>query len=649
MALTQNKLNELLASFVKNFKEYDSLLRKFYNEKRAFFQGAKYASSSAFDKPKPMPPEYYPGYRATVEMMEQIEVHADKNIFPANLFISKAPNETPEEKAYRRANYKNTTMPVFVDFINTLNRCTADQNWSFSTSDERLLNYIEHGAQKFGGMEGLLKNFIPQLKTKDANGIIAIEPKEIPLRKDAEGNLILDESGSAIVSDDAMEVEPVYYSSRDVIGRENGEYFMVIAKEKTEISVNGKQINDGVVLYIFDDENIYESRQYGKLIDYSFTEFAVKYHHGLGKVNAAVFGGIPAIYEGRIFYISPFSSAADLLDLCLLDESNLFVIKATTVYNYKVAIGTPCTFQRDGHACNDGQIFNTHANGGVGADEDCPACLGAGLRPRMSPFGVLLINPGVSTSTNPEGDSKISGDYLKLIAPPVEAPKLLREEIEKNEKRARKIMHIPDADSAVSGEEASTATGSLNKARALYAFIQPQASQIFAMYEYLLDCANRMMFTSPEPFTLIPAKTYDLLTPADQLAVIAELSNSGLPPALITSHIEQYLGSVMYANRDIEAAFKLIMQEDVLLAMTRDDINLRLTAGKIEPWRDTLHQSGLQLIKQLFDANDGFFRQDYTEQAAQLIAFAKENTIAPQADPRLAAEEQLRRIAAQTV
>src|SRR5690606_30411434 len=112
---------------------------------------------------------------------------------------------------------------------------------------------------------------------------------------------------------------------------------------------------------------------------------------------------------------------------------------------------------------------------------------------------------------------------------------------------------------------------------ALYAFIQPQASQIFAMYEYLLDCANRMMFTSPEPFTLIPAKTYDLLTPADQLAVIAELSNSGLPPALITSHIEQYLGSVMYANRDIEAAFKLIMQEDVLLAMTRDDINLRLT------------------------------------------------------------------------
>src|SRR5690606_32723919 len=367
MALTQNKLNELLASFVKNFKEYDSLLRKFYNEKRAFFQGAKYASSSAFDKPKPMPPEYYPGYRATVEMLEQIEVHADKNIFPANLFISKAPNETPEEKAYRRANYKNTTMPVFVDFINTLNRCTADQNWSFSTSDERLLNYIEHGAQKFGGMEGLLKNFIPQLKTKDANGIIAIEPKEIPLRKNAEGNLILDESGSAIVSDDAMEVETVYYSSRDVIGRENDEYFILIAKEKTEISVNGKQINDGVVLYIFDDENIYESRQYGKLIDYSFTEFAVKYHHGLGKVNAAVFGGIPAIYEGRIFYISPFSSAADLLDLCLLDESNLFVIKATTVYNYKVAIGTPCTFQRDGHACNDGQIFNTHANGGVGA------------------------------------------------------------------------------------------------------------------------------------------------------------------------------------------------------------------------------------------------------------------------------------------
>ena len=60
--------------------------------------------------------------------------------------------------------------------------------------------------------------------------------------------------------------------------------------------------------------------------------------------------------------------------------------------------------------------------------------------------------------------------------------------------------------------------------------------------------------------------------------------------------------------------------------MTRDDVNLRVTAKMIEPWRDTLHYGGLQIINFLVDQNPNFFEQDYATQRDQFIKQAQEWT-----------------------
>lgn len=629
--------------FVSKWKEYDQRLRRWEENRRFAFRNPKVTAEL-----EPELPEFYPGYRYLVDMMEQIDIHATQQKFPYKLMLSRSPNETDAEYLYRKLNYKNTTAPVFIDYINTVGRCTSDQNWSLSIPDEQFRDYVEYEVPKYGSLEAYLRDFMLPLKTKDANGIIAMEPSYIPFVTNPDGTLFVNEQGQNIISDEKVKPVPVYYSCRQIIAQDNGEWYAVMSTEHSEVFFNGKLEKRGIILTIFDAANIYQIRQVGKYIDYQFSDPIVVYPHDLGFVPCGKLKGIPSLYEDKIYYVSPFSAAADLLDLVLLDESNLFVIKSTTVYNYKVAIGTPCNFERDGQRCRDGIWFDKDrlgVNGIQGMDIDCPVCLGAGLRPRMSPFGVLLVNPGISTSGNPDGDTKISGDYLKLIGPPIEAPKFLTEEIAKNTRRATKILHLPDADGAAVGGDGATPMAVLNKQMATFAFIQGVSNQLFDLFEFMLK-TTALMRGEPDNFTLNKPQSFNVLSPADQVGIIGELSKLGLPPVLISAHIEKYLSSIMYNSKDVASAFKLMMNEDNLLSMSRDDINLRLTSGDIEGWRDTIHQSGIQIIKQLLDENERFFEQDYSLQREQFINKAKENTVNQDTiDPVQAAKAGLRKTA----
>lgn len=641
--LTPIQLEEIKNSFLEKWKEYDRNYRSWFDRKGGRIgRNIQVAEVLTLIGREPQLPEYYPGYRLAVEMMEQIEVHASKGKFPEKLFLSRSPNETDAEYLYRRANYKNTTRPIWQDYLATVSRANADQNWSFSTDDERLKDYI-YNYPRYGTIDAFLKSVLTPIKEKDANGIIAVEPLKVQLKTDVEGNVMIVDD-VAQIADEQIEPVPVYYSAKNVVGQEIGEWYMVIADEKSEVTFQGKVVKDGLVCYIFDSENIYQFRQIGKRINYEFTPVLVRYPHGLGYVPCQKLKGDLSIYEDQMIWISPFSSATDLLDLALLNESNLFVVLATTVYNYKVAIGTPCTFERDGNACAEGRILDINASGDIPKYDTCPACLGAGLRPRMSPFGVLLINPG--GGLNESGDSAIHGDYLKLVGPPTEAPKLLREEIKGLEYRARKILHLPDADSSVTGDEGRTATGSLSKARSTTAFIEPIATQRFEILDFILNTTNQMMFLDPQEYTLEYPKTFDIETPSDYLAMIAQLQEQGAPPLLVNSYIQKFFSSLMYTNKQTEGAYKLLLREDLLLTMTREDINLRIAAETIEPWRDTLHQAGIQILTILLIENERFFDQDYKLQAEQLINKAKEFTVTNTlANPQQVAEESLRRVA----
>ena len=73
-------------------------------------------------------PEYYPNYNTYVEWRKAISLHTTKGIKPDRILAAKHPNMTDAEFEYSIANFKQTTLPLFFDYIATLGRGVQDNN-----------------------------------------------------------------------------------------------------------------------------------------------------------------------------------------------------------------------------------------------------------------------------------------------------------------------------------------------------------------------------------------------------------------------------------------------------------------------------------------------------------------------------------------
>ena len=167
---------------------------------------------------------YYPNYQFKIELMEKIKNHSELNAFPEKLFIAKAPRQTPEELNYIKENYKQVTLPVYLDFLSTISRIFNDTNYSIDYKEIPLFpnessfqSYVENELPIYGSLENFIKFVLPHIKLNDANGIIAIKPYEI--------NYTETETGEQIVDDSLLfEPYPVYYSSKQIVAEKPDEY-----------------------------------------------------------------------------------------------------------------------------------------------------------------------------------------------------------------------------------------------------------------------------------------------------------------------------------------------------------------------------------------------------------------------------------------
>jgi hypothetical protein len=577
-------------------------------------------------------PEYWDGYNYAAKMYDSILPHARPDVYPEHLLSVRAPNQTEAQAQYIKANYKPTTLSVFEDFKATISRAFADQNWSIRYNPETepifgndtFQRYVNTEIEKFTSVEAFVKSMLPTLKLIDANGIIAIEPEEIETTEN--------EIGEEIISNELLKPYPHYYSCKSIVGQKFGEYYLVITDDKSRVRVGSKDELSGLILELYDDENIWKIAQYGKRSEMQFSEPVLYFNHGLGYVPCEKLKGTPQMINREIAFQSPFITAVPLLDQVVLDESYLQISKATSSFPYMVALGEICDFtDREGNKCQDGQIFDP-VNGGF---RTCGSCSGSGVRSRFSPTGVMLIKPKTSLS---DGDT-LSGEYLKFVSPPLDTLNFLRSEIEAQLKKSRQILHLPSSDEAGTVGEASTATGSLNKMRALYAFIKPISDQLFGLYEFMLITIGRMRYG--EYFggvNLIYPTTFDISTPSDYLAIIAEGIKAGVPPAVTYSNVYNYIKAIHFTDEETSAIYDLIVNADELLLMSSADIFARLNNGTVEKWQDVLHHSAPQLIMELIrgylptEEAPRFVDLPMGEQVAQLRALAA-SKVAEQLDP----------------
>ena len=627
MALSSEDINKIVNRFAAKRKGWEQM-----TQSTPLNPITKQRASSQY-------PEYWSGYNYAAKMYDSILPHSRSDVYPEHLLSVRAPNQTDAQAMYIKANYKATTLSVFEDFRSTISRAFADQNWSIRYSpelderfgEETFQRYVNNEIEKFGSLEMFVKNMLPTLKLVDANGIIAIIPDDIETLEEEE----------TIISNELLRPMPRYYNCKNIVGQKFGEYYLVISDDHSYVKNGSKMEESGIVLYLYDSDAIYKIEQTGKKSDMTFGEPVLYFQHNLGYVPCIKLMGSPQLINDEIAFQSPFITAVPLLDQVVLDESYLQMSKATSAFPFMVALGEICEFiDREGNKCNDGQIFDA-VNGGY---RTCGSCSGSGVKSRFSPTGMLLIKPRTSLS---EGDSGLSGEYLKFVSPPMDTLTFLRLEIEQQMAKSRRILHLPSSDESGTIGEASTATGSLNKLRSLYAFIKPISDQLFTIYEFSLVTIGKMRYGDLfGGVNLVYPTSFDISTPSDYLAVISEGVKAGVPPSITFSNVYNYIRAIHYTDEETSAVYDLIINADELLLMSNADILARLASGSVEKWQDVLHNSGPQLIMELIrdfiptEGAERFLDLPMSEQIAQLRAKAAEK-IAVTLDPIQQAQQTL--------
>lgn len=570
------------------------------------------------------PSEYWKGYNEAVEQYDAIEVHAKINKYPEKLFEQRAPNQSEAQSKYIKANYKNITKPVFDDFVNTVGRAFADQNWSLKIKpetddrfqDETFEKYVNEMIPTFGSVELWAKSMLPALKLMDANGIISVAPMQLDYLRDEQNEVVRDENGNAILSNELIKPVPTYHSVKNIVGQDLGHWYLVMTDAKSVVKVDNKLVREGIVLLLFDSKNIYRIEQTGSKQSMKFSDPIIFFQHDLGYAPCIKLMGVPILEDGSLMYLSPFATAVGLLDLVVLDQSYLQIIKAGSAFPHKVAIGQPCEFEQDGNKCSDGRIWTGEKN------ITCPSCNGAGIKSRFSPTGELLIKPKTSIS---DGDSGLNGEYLKFVSPSMETSEFIRKEINFNTDKSRQVLHLNTSDQAVNAAEAKTATESISRNRATSAFIKPISDQIFTIMEFVYVTTGKMRYG--EYFGGIDLSypvSFDINSAADYLSIISEGVNAGVPPHITFTNLYNYAYSVNATNGDVIKMLNLIFAADKILTLSNADIIARIANGTIEKWQDVLHTSAPQLIMMLEGTfvptaeYPTFFDQPIQDQVAQL-------------------------------
>lgn len=559
-------------------------------------------------------------YEDSVYMAEQIEVHAVKGEFPEELFKYRSPNQTEKEAKYIKDNYKQYTLPEFMDYVNTITRPFGDGNWSinyreeeniFTSSNQTFQQYIENELPIYGSLEAFIKGVLPTIKSIDANGFIAIRPKEIDYVLNDQEELVID-------SQYLYEPTIFFYESESVIDYLEDEYYLFLSEEQSLVKTNGGFKREGAIFELYTRNEVYFFKQIGTKSDNKF-ERVLFYTHNAGKCPVEQMKGVPKLEGNSILWQSPFIFGVDLLDLVAVNSNWLQFSINKCVFPMTVMYGSECSFKNsEGVQCDNGIITGINENGSY--SNTCPSCHGSGLQGRISPLGTLLIKPKTKFE---EGEVGNSMPPLSYVSPEVTSLEFLEKKIDKDTIKSRQILRLRNRNSIVSGQPI-TATEVFDDSKGMTAFIKPIIDQIFDIYEFCLETIGWQRYG--EKFNgveLTYPKSYDFKSPEDYLNDLTNSIKNGLPPSFTQTLLMQYINSYYGDSQKTTLIYKLVMRADRIFALTQNEISTKMSKGTISKWEDILHMSALNLISDAITADPKFLEKEIDVQIKTIQDMAK--------------------------
>lgn len=552
-------------------------------------------------------PEFYEGYNILVREHENILIHSERGKFPFRLFKKRSPNQQDEEFNYIKDNYKQVTLPVFIDYINTIKRAFTDGNWDIRINDDDIKNYLFSELPKYNSIEKFMKEILPVIKTKDPNGCIAIKVDNFDTIR------IFKDDKEVEVVDDTVKVKPTisYYNVKSKVAYKSGVYYMFLSNEKSVVEFGNSKVKEGMIFEIYDDTNIYIAKQIGRKNDYIF-EINIYQTHSLGYVPVSELKGTPVYYYDRIVYNSPFSNAVDNLDLILLNSSNLQAAINNCVYPVRVMIGNECDFRDTitNSVCIGGKIFDSN----TGITKECPACGGTGLKSRVSVMGTVLIRG--KSRENPDGEISTDAAF-KYVSPDISTLDFLIKKINEDELKARSILHIK----SINNEKGENVIESINNNKAMIAFIKPISDEIFDTIEFCINTIIDMRYgdDAEKPVYIQPI-SFDILTDGDYLEMIKLANESGLPASVKLPLISKYINTLYSNDLDVIKIYELIIYLDKLLLMSNQDIQVAYMNKQVSLNDIVIHNSIIQIINKLIKNTEGFLFLDFDEKIKMINA-----------------------------
>jgi len=545
-------------------------------------------------------PEYYEGYKLAIEQKKRIRAHSDPDYFPADLFKLRSPSQTEEETEYVKANYKCTTYPVWGDFIQTAQRALIDSNWGikYPAEEEAFRDYVQSQIEQFGSIENYMKSILVELKLKDPNGIIAIRPKSFDVVN------ITDEDGKEYpIVDDTKPFKPlpIYFPCERVVAKDAGKWYMVLTTDKTFIELGARQQKVGRVFELYDENAVWRIEQTGKATTPSFYIYPW-YTHDYKRVPATELKGVPRMNDdGTIFWQSPFYSAVGLLDFALIGANVMQTVLSRLMFPMPVMEGDECDFSDEDYTCIRGTLDGVGAKSG----KKCSQCGGTGIKNRISPYGAYLYKRASSI----ESESKAASNPVQYASPPTDSAELSLKVVDRNEAKARDMLHLKPPSVQVNG---TTATEVSKDNKAMYAFILPISNQIFDLYQFILD-ATEFQFLNREDFPRVELtypSSFDFKTEGDYLEELKFAREAGAPDVVIHALVYRLLSNMFFTEGETAKAFEVLVLADRLMAMSPEVVSLRKAQGTITNAELLIHDSGLTLVNRLMMEDHDWINKD---------------------------------------
>lgn len=593
--------------------------------------------------------DFYPGYKLAIKYRDKAKVHAEIGTYDdaKELFKQNAPNESPEEQKFIEANYKQTTLPVYIDYHNTLLSMFNDNDWyvEFEPDEEKykemsMQKYFETGIRVFGSLENYFRSSLTHVRDIDANGVLAIKPYEI-VRTAPTGEQ------TTITDQELYEPQPYFYRCDQVVGKELEKYYLILLDEKSTVTYGDRKEQSGFIFELYDDRNVWRITQKGKAEDLKFT-YEVYFNHDEGVIPCAELRGIPQLISNHVIWQSKFLYACDLLDRALVTDQYLSAVHANVCFPYRVMLGDDCGFEYTDELgqmspCNNGWVWDSKQQSTI----KCPSCMGFGTKSRVTRTGQMIIK---SSTQLKEGDSKQNiANAMYYVSPGVEPLNFTVEFIEKTINQARSVLHLKTSSTKVQpNANGDTAIGDTLDQKARVNFIRPEGVQVFTLFEWATNRIGWQRYKDDynKPFFKYPT-TYDTVSDTDILNRISTLQTAKAPTVLIEAEIDKYIQSLYFNEKDSQDRYRLIAQTDRLFFLSQGDISFKLNGKNqtVADWESILHDSASALIDELVLEREtdksteretscvypyvcspmtGFFSNEFSVQKQLLIDKAKE-------------------------